>query len=73
MKRNIPESYILYETTYGNEIPCEQYFVILFDELPSKYVNSNIHYDPTILDHIKSLGFEEESCIYTNNKRYDLS
>lgn len=73
MKRNIPESYLLYETTYGNEIPSEQYFVILFDELPSKYVNSNIHYDPTIVDHIKSLGFVEESCIYTNNRRYDLS
>jgi hypothetical protein len=40
MTRHLPENYPLYDTVYGSEIPTEQYYVILNDTLPSKFVNN---------------------------------
>lgn len=73
MSKILPNSYPLYDTVYGSEVPTEQYYVIIFDKLPSKFVN-NLNYDPTIVDYfIKNEGFIEESNIYSSNRRYDLS
>jgi hypothetical protein len=49
MMKNIPEYYPIYDTVYGTEIPTEQYYVIKFDTLPSKYVNV-IFYDISVID-----------------------
>lgn len=73
MTRILPENYPLYDTVYGSEVPTEQYYVILFDKLPSKFVN-NLSYDPSIKTHfMENEGFLEESNIFSSNRRYDLS
>ena len=72
MSRILPENYPLYDTVYGSEVPTEQYYVILFDILPSKYVNTS-NYDPTITEFFTSIGFVEETNIFSSNRRYDLS
>ena len=73
MSSLIPKNYPLYDTVYGSEIPTEQYFVILFDKLPSKFVN-NIFYDPKIMEYIlMNEGFKEEVDVFSSNRRYDLS
>jgi hypothetical protein len=72
MSRILPENYPLYDTVYGSEVPTEQYYVILFDILPSKYVNTS-NYDPAITEFFTSIGFVEETNIFSSNRRYDLS
>jgi hypothetical protein len=69
-ENNIPQGYPIYDTIYGTEMPCEQYFVIKFDTLPSKFVN-NISYDPSIMDYLKENGFETIQHIVTTNRRYE--
>ena len=73
MSRMLPESYPIYDTVYGNEIPTEQYYVIIFDSIASKYWDNSKHYDPNVIDLIKSFGFVEENKIYVHNKRHDSS
>ena len=70
MSKKLPESYPMYDTVYGSEVPTEQYYVVLFDILPSKYVNTS-NYDPTINEFLTSLGFIEEINIFSSNRRYD--
>ena len=72
MSRKLPENYPMYDTVYGSEVPTEQYYVVLFDLLPSKFVNAS-NYDPIICEYFLSLGFIEETNIFSSNKRYDLS
>lgn len=72
MSRKLPESYPMYDTVYGSEVPTEQYYVVLFDLLPSKFVNSS-NYDSIICEYFLSLGFIEEINIFSSNKKYDLS
>ena len=73
MSTTLPSEYPLYDTVYGSEIPTEQYFVILFKKLPSKFVN-NVFYDPKITEHfLEVLGFKQEVDIFSSNRRYDLS
>lgn len=72
MSRKLPDSYPMYDSVYGSEVPTEQYFVIRFDTLPSKLVNS-VSYDPSVGDYLLSIGFQEESNIFSSNRRYDLS
>ena len=69
-EKNIPQVYPIYDTVYGTEIPCEQYFVIKFDTLPSKFIN-NVSYDPSIIDYLKENGFEIVQHIVTTNRRYE--
>lgn len=68
----LPTNYPLYDTVYGSEIPTEQYYVILFDRLPSKFVNT-LSYDPKIKDFFISLGFIEDVNVFSSNRRYDLA
>jgi hypothetical protein len=70
-QRKLPTNYTLFDPPYGSEIPIEQYFVILFDDLPSKYDDTTIHYDPSITDYLLEIGFVEEVRYYSNNKRRD--
>ena len=72
MSRILPENYPLYDTVYGSEIPSEQYYVILFDRLASKYTNST-NYDPKIGEYFTSIGFVEETNVFASNRRFDLS
>ena len=73
MSTKLPKDYPLYDTVYGTEIPTEQYFVICYDKLPSKYVNS-LSYDPKISDYlVDKLGFTQDVNIFSSNRRYDLS
>ena len=69
-ENNIPNGYPIYDTVYGTEIPSEQYFVIKFDTLPSKFVN-NISYDSSIIDYLKENGFQVIQHIVTTNRRYE--
>jgi hypothetical protein len=69
MNTKIPNSYVLYETAYGHQIPVEQYFVIKFDRLPSKYVDTIINYDPLIVNEIVNLNFIEVVNIFGRGKR----
>lgn len=48
----------IYDYAYNNEIPFSQYFVILFNNIPSSYRDKNV-YDKSILDYFKSIGFVE--------------
>ena len=73
MSITLPKDYPLYDTVYGTEIPTEQYFVICYNKLPSKYVNS-LSYDPSIINFfINKLGFVEDVNVFSSNRRYDLS
>jgi hypothetical protein len=73
MSTILPKDYPLYDTVYGTEIPTEQYFVIRYDKLPSKFVNS-LSYDPNVKEFlIEKLGFIEDVNIFSSNRRYDLS
>lgn len=72
MSRKLSENYPTYDTVYGTEIPTEQYYVILFDRLPSKYSTTS-NYDETINKFFISIGFVEECNVFSSNKVYDLS
>lgn len=72
MNKKIPDTYPIYDTVYGTEIPTEQYFVIKFDTLPSKHV-SVCFYDPNVIDYLKQNGFVESIRIFSSNRRYDQS
>jgi hypothetical protein len=71
-EKNIPNGYPIYDTVYGSEIPTEQYYVIKFDSLPSKYID-NISYDPSVAKFLEDKGFNLIQEIYTTNRRYDQS
>lgn len=71
MEKKFSINYPLYDTVYGNEIPIEQYYVILFDKLPSKFTNSKILYNPLVITELMKIGFVEELRILTNNRSYD--
>lgn len=72
MKRKYPENYILYDTSYGNEIPSEQVYLSRFDSLPSKHVE-NQYYDSSIIDYFIEQGFVEDVRISTNIRKFDTS
>jgi energy-coupling factor transporter ATP-binding protein EcfA2 len=72
MSRTISDTYPLYDAAYGGDIPVEQYFVILFDALPSKQADA-LYYDPKIKDYFISVGFTEITKTQQFNRRYDLA
>ena len=73
MKRNLVIPFSLYDNVYGTEHPSPQLFLHLFGEIPSKHTNTRKSYDPSILEYLKENGFKEESKIFSNNRRYDLT
>lgn len=72
MNRKLPIEYALYDASYGNDFPIEQYYVLLFDELPSKTVN-NLTYDGSIFDVLVENGFTKNSQILATSRRLDKS
>jgi hypothetical protein len=63
MDRNLPMNYPLYDNVYGGDFPDNQYFVMLFDAIPSK-TSTKAFYSKDIMGYFKGLGFVEESRIY---------
>lgn len=62
--------YPIYETSYGTDLPFEQYYLLKYDTLPSKLSLSGTLFDLSIIDMIKSeMGFKEEIKISSENKR----
>lgn len=67
---NLSKNYPLYDGVYGTEIPSEQYYVIRFDTLPSKFLN-NLSYDDSISSYLLSQGFIQECNVLTKNRRQE--
>lgn len=70
MNRKYPIDLKLYDTVYGNEFPEEQYYMILFDEFPSKHC-SNVIYDESIYKILKEQGFVEEMRVLSNRSNQE--
>jgi energy-coupling factor transporter ATP-binding protein EcfA2 len=66
--RKIPLTFSLYDNSYGGQFPDDQYFVILFDAIPSKF-STKKNYSNPVIGYLKSIGFIEESRV-VNSKRY---
>ncbi len=56
MSRKLPLTYNLYDAVYESDFPEGQYFVICFDETPSKYAIKHL-FDQSIREYFVSLGF----------------
>jgi energy-coupling factor transporter ATP-binding protein EcfA2 len=66
----LAKNYPLYEGVYGTEIPTEQYYVINFDTLPSKFLN-NLFYDYSINEYLIDEGFKKECTVFVKNRRLE--
>lgn len=73
MDKSLPKNYPLYEASYGGDIPTEQYFVILFDVLPSKYEQSTKMYDKNIENYFILNGFVKIIDSRTSNRRSETT
>lgn len=62
MSRKIPLTFPLFDSVYGNSLPEEQYFVVLFDRLPSKYSNHDV-FSKGLIDYFIEWGFAPHSRI----------
>ncbi len=72
MKRIIPSELKLYDSVYSNDFPDAQYYIVLFGDLPSKQ-STRTTYAPNLVEHLKTLGFEECFKIENTKKNYDVS
>lgn len=59
MKRNLSDSYSIYQNCYEDELPIEQFFIEKFDQLPSKFEHDN-DFDSYIVNYFTIKGFEQE-------------
>ena len=66
-------NYPLYELSYGNDFPTEQFFLISFNELPSKHEILSKTYDKSIETYFNSIGFTKEVDVKSTNRRSELS
>jgi ATP-dependent 26S proteasome regulatory subunit len=73
MDKMLPKNYPLYEVSYGNEFPVEQYFIVKFDTMPSKYEISTKMYDSIIETYFESIGFVKEMDIQISNRRQEIN
>ena len=71
MDRLIPLNSALYDGVYGSEFPTEQFFVIKYDFIPSRYTD-NTFYDISLIDYLTSIGFKTDGEIEYYNRRSDL-
>jgi hypothetical protein len=53
--KNIP--YPLYESSYSQEVPLEQLYILTFQCLPSKYINGKL-YKKSLLNYFELIGFK---------------
>lgn len=70
MRKLLPNNYPMYDTVYGNDIPSDQYFVIKYDTISSKF-GCVSDYDINIINYFISEGFKIESSISLMNKRQE--
>jgi hypothetical protein len=68
MERKTPHNYSLYEMSYGQDFPTEQYYIYKFDSFPSKYL-SDCNYDISIKHKLEQLNYVLESDILLVDKR----
>ena len=72
MNKKYTNAYPLYETSYGNDFPIDQLFVLFFNMLPSKLTDGK-NYDKKIIDYFLHMGFKIESKISTRQRKNDAS
>ncbi len=72
MKIEYPKNYSLYETSYGNEAPVEQMFLVYFDAIPSKHSYKQT-YSHDIVSYFKGHDFVEVSRIELSNREMSSS
>lgn len=65
--RKIPLEFSMYDNVYNNDLPFEQYFVVLFDALPSKYSTKAL-YSKNVIDYLKETGFVEDCRVISGRK-----
>jgi hypothetical protein len=70
--RTLPVEYNLYDAVYGNDFPLEQYYIIIFDLLPSKLTNGTT-YDISVIDSFINNGFVKISENLSTNRRMENS
>lgn len=73
MGKNVPNNYPLYEVSYGDDFPTEQFFVLTFEKIPSKYEILTKTYDKKIEQYFESIGFKKEVILNTSNRRGEIS
>ena len=56
LSTNVPKNYSLYEVSYGTDLPTNQLYLIIFNELPSRHSNKII-YDIGVIDYFKNNGY----------------
>lgn len=66
--RKLPDNYQLYDAVYNQELPTDQYYIILFDVIPSKYETLK-SYDSKLIDYFLKNGFKLEVNIHKESKR----
>lgn len=66
--RKLPENYQLFDAVYNQEFPVDQYYVILFDVLPSKFETLK-SFNVDIIDYLTKNGFKLISKIQKESKR----
>ena len=71
MSKTFPTNYPLYEPVYGDQFPLEQYHIILFEMIPSKYANNKL-YDTSIFDFFITSGYLCESKNTQMNRGGDI-
>jgi len=47
--KKLPQNYPLYESSYGDNIPVEQYYIVHYDLIPSKYVMEGVYNSNVII------------------------
>lgn len=63
--------YSFFDYVYGNDVPTEQLFVVLFNKLPSKFTNTKKIYNESVFDYLLSIGFVEEMRTSSMGRRSD--
>lgn len=71
--KNIPLEYPLFDPVYGSEMPTEQFYVIKFDMLPSRYSNHGLTYSSDITSEILKNGFKEIARINIKGRSHETS
>lgn len=67
-ERKLPSDYLLYDTSYSGDVPMDQLFIAMFDNIPSKFSKS-VLYDASIIEHFKTLGFIVVATNSSTNRR----
>ncbi len=73
MNKILSKDYPLYELSYGTDFPSEQYFLISFEELPSRFELTAKTYDKSIEEYFLTKGFIKDVDLKVSNRRSELS